>query len=204
MVVKRENEQNERLISYIKQAKEVDECLRMANIAIQRFRNIKESDILGITMVKSDTDNVMLELHAQYAHAALGAEDARPLIQVVYIENNIWKSHSVDISAIKPEHASHLEIFALSAYADAKGRGSDSLFGTFNTFKYYEDKAVGNGALRAAATLHNFLYVKYNWMEMILSARELFKESEMDKQYGEGAQLMALLLGDVDVLGSGE
>lgn len=53
----------------------------------------------------------------------------------------------IEIKKIDPKNASRMEMFALCCYEDKYGTGTGSTFGSFHTFRMYEETAIQNGYL---------------------------------------------------------
>lgn len=87
----------------------------------------------------------------------------KAIVQVMSNLNGEKEIFHLYINQIDPERVSRMEIFALCSYADKCGDGTASIFGSFHTFKVYEETAKQNDILdlfsKGKKLLH--LYSKY-------------------------------------------
>ena len=63
-----------------------------------------------------------------------------------------------------------MEMFALCCYEDKYGTGTGSTFGSFHTFRMYEETAIQNGYLNRGndqmSALEQFRNEKENWINL--------------------------------------
>lgn len=190
MAVTERNGREDYIYAYLKQKQELHECFKWAALAVQKTQEDKNNEIIGVTMVKKENGGMFAELCAQFA---VDSEVYRPVIHLITNVKGYAQAYDIDIHSINPESASYLEIFAYASYADDRGIGSDTIFGTFNTFKYYARKAVDEGLFEPADTIEEYWNIRLDWLNMVRTVREMYLEEEAEKQYQEGTKLMWLL-----------
>ncbi len=147
-----------------------------------------DTDRIGVTMINDGT-NTMWGASARYA---INSTEDNPIVQVSTNYGGESVVYNVNINEIDPRNASELEMFALGSYADDKGMGTSSSFGTYQTMKVFKMNAGINGDAEASAGLEDFLNEKMDWVSMCEKMMKNYFEAGVLKQYKDGMVLMDL------------
>ena len=93
-----------------------------------------------------------------------------PIVQVISNFDGKKEVFDIEIKKIDPKNASRMEMFALCCYEDKYGTGTGSTFGSFHTFRMYEETAIQNGYLNRGndqmSALEQFRNEKENWINL--------------------------------------
>ncbi|MDE7334506.1 MAG: hypothetical protein K2O16_20200 [Lachnospiraceae bacterium] len=159
-------------------------------------KGVKGGKLLGMTMCPEEGQ---LEVYGMTASLLESSTPDKPIVQVVSNINGEKEIFHIDISQIDPEHASRMEMFALCSYADKCGTGTGSTFGSFHTFKMYEETAKQNGILgkrdERLSAWEQFRNEKVNWIqstEAVLNVLKAFDDPSVLDLFSKGKKLLYL------------
>ncbi len=136
----------------------------------------EDGEFLGLTMIPEEGRSVMYGMRAMLP--AKSTVD-NPIVQIVSNLDGNREVFDIEIKKINPQHASRMEMFALCSYADKVGLGTGSTFGTFQTFRIYEDTARENGLTKrvdeSISAWEQFKTEKVDWMSLCKSVLDILK-----------------------------
>jgi hypothetical protein len=124
-------------------------------------------------------------------YAAASTKD-NPIVQVSCNYGGEQVFYNININEVDPSNASRLEMFALSAYGDDQGMGTNNTFGTYNTMRYYQGNANELGIIAAEDGLEAFENQKFNWLEICGEVMKSYLKGNLLNQYSEGTSLINL------------
>ena len=179
--------------SYSKTQKTSSDFMGNMSVASKQAEKQKDGDVLGLTMLKEPGTNCFWGMKAKYAKCSTQDNP------VIYVETNYGGktvSYNVNINEVDPNHSSQLEMFALCSYADDKGIGDNSTFGTYNTLRSYKEMANYNGYIDSQkaelSAFEQFKNVKLNWVNMSEKVMDLLYKCNDLIQYKKGLNIMDL------------
>ncbi|MDE6214115.1 MAG: hypothetical protein K2M70_11655 [Lachnospiraceae bacterium] len=143
--------------------------------------------VLGIGFLHDKNNPISYGMCAKYAEDY--SED-NPVIKVIVTKPNGREEYHININDVDPRNATEIEMFALCNYADAKGIGSGSTFGSWQTLNYYKDNAVHNGYFELPDGTDSFKSVKQDWMKMVQLMMKDYMEAGLFKQALDGKGLL--------------
>ena len=155
-----------------------------------------EGQFLGLTMLPEEGNAVVYGMRAMLSNKST---PDKPIVQVVSNLDGKKEVFDVDISKVNPENASRIEMFALCSYEDKYGTGTGSTFGSFHTFRIYEETAKENGYMMQVkdgmSTWEQFRNEKVNWVKMcesVLDILQTFKDPKIMDLFSKGKKLLNL------------
>ena len=155
-----------------------------------------EGEFLGLTMLPEEGKSMIYGMRAMLSDKST---PDKPIVQIVSNLDGKTEVYDVDISKVNPANATRMEMFALCSYADKYGEGSGSTFGSFNTFKIYEETAKVNGCMpsvnEGVSTWEAFRTVKENWMkisESVVDVLKTHKDPKVMELFAKGKKLLNL------------
>lgn len=145
--------------------------------------------VLGIGFLHEKNSNMHYGMCAKYAEDY--SED-NPVIKIIVTKQNGKEEYHININDVDPRNATEIEMFALCNYADAKGIGSGSTFGSWHTLNYYRDNATHNGYFELPNGTDSFKSVKQDWMKMVQLMMKDYMEAGVFKQALDGKGLLGI------------
>lgn len=177
--------------SYIKKHKSENDFTNIISTASQQTTKQEDGDVLGITMLKEPGTNRFWGMKAKYASCSTQDNP------VIYVETNYGGktvSYNVNINEVDPNKASRLEMFALCSYADDRGIGDNSTFGTYNTLRSFEEMAKYNKYINSQTqelnALNQFKNEKLDWINISEKVTDLLYKCKDLVQYRKGLKIM--------------
>lgn len=164
--------------------------------AVEKVDQISEGELLGMTMLPEDGESTVYGMSAK-----LSCESTpdKPIVQVISNINGEEEIFNVDINSVDPKNASRMEMFALCCYEDKIGRGTSSTFGSYHTFRMYEETAKQNGFYRNknenVSAWEQFNNEKLDWFQICEEVCDYLKDSKDAKildLWLKGRQLLEL------------
>lgn len=155
-----------------------------------------EGQFLGLTMLPEEGSAVVYGMRAMLSDKST---PDKTIVQVVSNLDGKKEVFDVDISKVNPENASRIEMFALCSYEDKYGTGTGSTFGSFQSFRIYEETAKENGYMMQVkdgmSTWEQFRNEKVNWVKMcesVLDILQTFKDPKVMDLFSKGKKLLNL------------
>ena len=166
----------------------------MAN-ALEKAEKLEGGKTIGFGTIIDRDSNCGWCMIAKYA------ADSTPENPIIYVETNYGgktSTYNIEINQIDPQNASRLEMFALASYADDRGIGCQSTFGTYNTLNNLEEMAIHNGYFGADAkgtsTWEQFEKAKLDWEKACRRLVGLFYDCKDLRQYQYGKDILDLFV----------
>ena len=151
-------------------------------------------EFLGLTMLPEEGKSVTYGMRAMLSDKSTLD---RPIVQVITNKDGKTEVFEVDISKVDPSNASRMEMFALCCYEDKYGSGTGSTFGSFHTFRMYEETAIGNGCMKhtedGIPVWEQFRNEKVNWVkicESVLDILQTIKDPKVMELFSKGKKLL--------------
>lgn len=165
-----------------------------------------EGKFLGLTMLPEEGKSVVYGMRAMLSDKST---PNKPIVQVISNLDGKKEVFDVDISKIDPQNASRIEMFALCSYEDKYGIGTGSTFGSFHTFRMYEETAKQNGCIKqineGVSAWEQFRNEKVNWVstcEFVLDILQTFKEPNVIDLFLKGKKLLNVYSKYIDLEGA--
>lgn len=156
----------------------------------------EEGEFLGLTMLHEEGKSMVYGMRAMLSKKST---PDKPIVQIISNLDGKKEVYDVDISKVNPENATRLEMFALCCYADKYGTGTGSTFGSFHTFRMYEETARVNGCIKqideSVSAWEQFTNEKNNWIkisESVLDILKTHKDSKVMDLFSKGKKLLNL------------
>lgn len=144
--------------------------------AITKSEKEEEGEFLGLTMLPEEGKTVIYGMRAMLPSKST---PDNPIVQIISNLDGKKEVFDIEINKINPENASRMEMFALCSYADKYGAGTGSTFGSFQTFRIYEDTAKENGCMKtvdeSGSAWEQFRNEKVNWVNISKSVMDILK-----------------------------
>lgn len=157
-----------------------------------------EGEFLGLTMLPEKGKSMVYGMRAVLSPKATSD---KPIVQIISNLDGKKEVYDVDISKVNPENATRMEMFALCCYADKYGTGTGSTFGSFHTFKIYEETARLNDCIKQVeenvSAWEQFRNEKDNWIkisESVLDVLRTHKDPKVMDLFSKGKKLEKLYL----------
>lgn len=155
-----------------------------------------EGEFLGLTMLPEEGETTVYGMNASLLEEST---PDNPIVQIISNLDGKTEIYKIEINKVDPENASRMEIFALCSYADKCGMGTGSTFGSFHTFKMYEETAKQNGYMKQVnidiPVWDQFRNEKLNWVEISEKVLEVLKNINDPKifdLFSKGKKLLNL------------
>ena len=165
-----------------------------------------KGEFLGFTMLPEEGKSVVYGMRAMLSE---GSAPNKPIVQVISNLDGKKEVFDVDISKIDPQNASRIEMFALCSYEDKYGTGTGSTFGSFQTFRIYEETAKQNGCIKqideGVSAWEQFRNEKVNWVstcESVLDILQIFKDPKVMDLFSKGNKLINIFSKYTDSAGA--
>lgn len=156
----------------------------------------EKGEFLGLTMIPEEGKSMVYGMRAMLSNKST---PDKPIVQIISNLDGKKEVYDVDISKVNPENATRLEMFALCCYADKYGMGTGSTFGSFHTFKMYEETARVNGCTKqideSVSAWEQFTNEKNNWIKMnesVLDILKTHKDPKVMDLFSKGKKLLNL------------
>lgn len=156
----------------------------------------EQGEFLGLTMLPEEGK---LQVYGMRAMLSDKSTPNKPIVQIVSNLDGKKEVFDIDISNVDPENASRMEMFALCSYADKYGSGTGSTFGSFQTFKIYEETAKQNGYINqvdeSVSAWDQFRNEKVDWIKInedVLNILKSFKDPKIMDLFCKGQKLSNL------------
>lgn len=153
----------------------------------------QDGEFLGLTMLPEEGKH---NIYGMRAKLSSQSTIDNPIVQVISNFDGKKEVFDIEIKKIDPKNASRMEMFALCCYEDKYGTGTGSTFGSFHTFRMYEETAIQNGYLNRGndqmSALEQFRNEKENWInltEFVLNVYKLSPDIKALDMYFKGTKL---------------
>ncbi|MBP3505351.1 MAG: hypothetical protein J6K43_03000 [Lachnospiraceae bacterium] len=148
-----------------------------------------ESGILGIGFLRVPGTDMSYGMSARYAEDSTEEE---PIIRVKVQTASGPQDYDIHVKDVNPANATEIEMFALCNYADDKGKGTGSTFGSWQTLNFYRNNAVQNGEFGESNTINDFYTLGLDWTQMIQNMMKTYREAGIYVQALQGQSLLAV------------
>lgn len=155
----------------------------------------RDGEFLGLTMLPEKGKHNIYGMRAKLSDQSTVDN---PIVQVISNLDGKKEVFDIEIKKIDPANASRMEMFALCCYEDKYGTGTGNTFGSFHTFKMYEETAIQNGYLNQEndqmSVWEQFRNEKKDWIyltEAALDAFESVADTKAKDMYLKGKKLVA-------------
>lgn len=161
-----------------------------SNAVTKSEKGESEGEFLGLTMLPEEGKTMVYGMRAMLSKESTAD---KPIVQVISNLDGNKEVFDIDINSIDPENASRMEMFALCSYADKYGMGTGSTFGSFQTFRIYEEEAKQNGCMRqidmGISTWEQFRTEKINWVKVnedVLNILKTYNDPKVMDLFAKG------------------
>lgn len=148
-----------------------------------------ESGILGIGLLRVPGTDMHYGMSARYAEEST-EED--PVIRVKVQTASGSQDYDIHVKDVDPADATEIEMFALCNYADDKGKGTGSTFGSWQTLNFYRNNAVQNGEFEESNTTEAFYTLRLDWTKMVRTMMKNYQEAGLYVQALQGQSLLSV------------
>lgn len=164
--------------------------------AMEKLDCETEGEFLGITMIPEEGQSMVYGMRAMLPKESTASN---PIVQVVSNLEGKYEVYNIEINKIDPENATRMEMFALCSYEDKFGEGTGSTFGSFHTFRVYEELASQNGCTKQIkeydSSWEQFQNEKVNWVELcnqVCNSLKNSKDTEILDLFVKGKRLQEM------------